>query len=546
MIQLAATETIWQEDIVQPSGKFKEGSHIKIYLPNLPYLAISHDINGALLRPAENSKGWVYDLATSHKNTNDQIWEFNLRQGVSFQDGTAFNADAVLLNMDYFKKQPYLFSKLHQVLDRVEKVSAYKIRFHLKEPYGIFLQDAVWLQFYTKTYLEKFGWNGKPTCPNLAEPGLYGLGPYILKEGYIEGNRSSAKAVLEANPNYWGKKAKIEKITIYTKQDLNKSMNDIMNKEGELDLCPIPFSREVETVQSPHAKLLVTPSLNNYAMHINMINADKALMDNNVRYIINHCIDQEILLNLSMLGEGLMSPTMVSPLFYRVGDVIKNLDEKGVFQPKKHLDSIEKMAQYMRNLLDKRGQKTLPLKLLLQKSYSYLVPDLKYFMSLVNIELIPVYAEKESDVFTQLFKTHKSENETAWDLLLWGNYDWFKHPWAAFFVYRPFNAWSTLPPNPTLSNMTDQIFKLNVESKDYTQLLGDLITYVYQNNLMVYLPTPNNVFAANKEVYFKPGKSAYVYLRDLEVSDWHWSLRKNKPLPPERQKPYMMKRYHAE
>ena len=79
LIQLAATETIWQEDIVQPSGKFKEGSHIKIYLPNLPYLAISHDINGALLRPAENSKGWVYDLATSHKNTNDQIWEFNLR-----------------------------------------------------------------------------------------------------------------------------------------------------------------------------------------------------------------------------------------------------------------------------------------------------------------------------------------------------------------------------------------------------------------------------------------------------------------------------------
>jgi hypothetical protein len=31
------------------SGKFRAGSHVKLFVPNLSYLAISHAINGALL-----------------------------------------------------------------------------------------------------------------------------------------------------------------------------------------------------------------------------------------------------------------------------------------------------------------------------------------------------------------------------------------------------------------------------------------------------------------------------------------------------------------
>ena len=199
------------------TGEFREGSHVKLFLPNLPYLAISHAINASLVRPANNDRGWQYDLAVSHQNIDDRVWEFRLRQGVHFQDGSPFNADSVLLNMDYFKRQPFSFTKLSKILDRVEKVDDYTVRFYLTEPYGVFLHDANWLQFYTREYLEKHGWNGKPTCPNLAEPGPFGLGPYILQKGYIEGDRSTPEVVLRANPRYWGEdKPKVETITIYT------------------------------------------------------------------------------------------------------------------------------------------------------------------------------------------------------------------------------------------------------------------------------------------------------------------------------------------
>ena len=238
------------------TGEFRKGSHVKLFLPNLPYLAISHAINASLVRPANNDKGWQYDLAISHRSIDDRVWEFRLRQDVRFQDGSLFNADSVLLNMYYFKRQPFSFTKLSKILDRVEKVDEYTVRFYLTEPYGVFLHDANWLQFYTPEYLEKHGWNGKPTCPNLAEPGPYGLGPYILIEGYVEGDRSTPEVVLKANPQYWGDdKPKVETVTIYTGLAITEARDLALFSEGHIDITPIPFADELEAVLSPYAKL---------------------------------------------------------------------------------------------------------------------------------------------------------------------------------------------------------------------------------------------------------------------------------------------------
>ena len=54
-------EKMWRDDpsVSEVDGRLKPGSEVHLYLPNLPYLGISHDINGALLRPAENDKGEI-------------------------------------------------------------------------------------------------------------------------------------------------------------------------------------------------------------------------------------------------------------------------------------------------------------------------------------------------------------------------------------------------------------------------------------------------------------------------------------------------------
>ncbi len=98
------------------------GSHVKVFIPSLPYIYISHAINGAMIKPSDNARGWDYDMATSHRQLDDTTYEFKLRQGVQFQDGTRFDADAVVRNMDAFKLAPTLYSKIDQVFDRCEKV----------------------------------------------------------------------------------------------------------------------------------------------------------------------------------------------------------------------------------------------------------------------------------------------------------------------------------------------------------------------------------------------------------------------------------------
>ncbi|MGB5620925.1 MAG: ABC transporter substrate-binding protein [Gammaproteobacteria bacterium] len=528
------------------TGELREGSHIKLFLPNLPYLAISHAVNASLVRPANNDRGWQYDLATSHRNIDDMIWEFRLREGVRFQDGSPFNADSVLLNMEYFRQQPFTFTKLSTILDRVEKIDDYAVRFVLTEPYGVFLHDANWLQFYTPEYLEKHGWNGKPTCPNLAEPGPFALGPYVLSEGYVEGDRSTPEVVLKANPAYWGEdKAKVETITIYTNLPIEEAHELALQDEGRLDITPVPFAHAADTVLSPHAKLAVSPSMNNYAMHFNMLNGSAAVLDDRIRYVINHAIDQEYLLNLSMLGEGVMSPTTVSPNFYRVAEAIRSLDDYFAEYRATRDFGVQALRALVQDYQRENGldpAQPLQLTLLAQESFLFLTRDIQYFLEQVNIDLRAEVVDSEKQVFRQLFDTQDATNEIAWDLLLWGNFDWYKHPWAAFFVYLPGTAWSTLPDNPELVDLTQRLLRTDIESDDYVPLLAEFIRYVYERNYMVFLPNPNNVYAVNKEVSFQPGRSAFVYLRDLEVTDLHWSQRGGAPYPTERMRPLQVSR----
>ncbi len=496
------------------------GSHLKIHIPSLPYLYVSHAINGALFRPANNERGWKYDLAVSHEKMSDTIYEFKLRQGVNFQDGTPFNADMVLLNMEYFKQKPFLYSKMHEVFDYVEKIDEFTVRFHLTQKYGIFLNDLVWVQFYTPTYLEKFGWNGKPTCPNLAEPGAYGIGPYILTEGYIEGDRKTPKAELVANPNYWDKNyPKIEKITVYTEYDSNKAKNDVLYQENILDITPIAFENKVETILSPYAKLLISPSTDSYAIHINMRTGNPALLKKEVRLALNQALNRKYLLYFVYEGEGQISSTLASPNFPGVQEVsqfIKPYDESSdPYAP-------EEQAR-LKSILD-----GLTLKVLTQERFLFLWRGIEYQLGKVGVKLDLNVTHTETIIFRELLLTNEKKNTIDWDLLIWGNDDWFFfHPWTAFFVYRTHNVWSTIFPDPIMDNYIEEMFKVAVDEPGYSSVIKSIMQRAHNNAYMLFVPTPNKVFAVNKEVIFTPYKMASVPLWEIELTTDHASIRRD-------------------
>ena len=529
-------------------GTFKKGSHVKLFLPYLPYVAITHSINGTLCRPSNNEKGWEYYLASSHTHVDNRVFEFKLKKGIHFQDGTPFNADSVVMNMRFFKEKPFTYTKLCEIFDRVDRVDDYTVRFILTEPNGVFLHDLIQLPFYTKKYLDKFGWNGKSVCANLAEPGPYGLGPYILTEGYLEGDRNTPIVVLKADPNYWGEnKPKVETITIHTALNIEEAAGLALMREGEIDITPIPFSFEVETVMSQYAKIITSPSTNHYAVHFNLVNGSKAILNDQIRYAINRSIDKEMLLNLSMMGEGVITPTMVSPHFYKVKKALK-INEP-FFEKQESIFEYNDKNTYLKKIVmdfqRENGMDTkipLEINMITQESFLFIARDIKFFLSKININLTLDVVQDEKATFEQLFSTHKNQNSKKWDILIWANFDWFRHPWTAFFVYRPDDAWSSLPKNTTLTKYCDQLLTVSEESPKYIPLISDLIKYVYQNDYMLFLPSPNAIYAVNKEVVFHPRMSTIVPLWELEVTDLHWSLRGSKAYPENLKRPFNITR----
>ncbi|MGB7343974.1 MAG: ABC transporter substrate-binding protein [Pirellulaceae bacterium] len=507
------------------SGLVK-GSHVKVFIPSLPYLYTSHAINGALIRPSAGERGWEYDMAVDHQKIDDTTYEFRLRQGVRFQDGTPFNADAVVLNMEYFKQAPVKYSKIDEVFDRAEKIDDYTVRFHLTQKYGSFMNDVIWMQFYTEAYLKKNpgGWNGKANCPNLSMPGPYGLGPYILTEGFIEGDRQTSKAVLKANPYYWDPQyPKVETITVFTELESQQAKQMALYEEGQVDITIIPPEDKVETVLSPYSKLVISPSTDNVAIHINMINGNPRLKEKAVRRALNEALHQENLLHFVYENEGYLSP--ISPHFPGVNEVSKTLLPYAL----DHDPYAQENQQRLHSVLS-----GLTLQVLTQDRFLPLWRGIETQLIRVGVSLDIEVVRSEKKIFGPLLKTNAGQNEKQWDLLIWGNDDWyFNHPFTAFFVFRTNNVWSTVYPDPIMDGYIEDMFRATVGEPDFAGVCEQIMRRAYDEAYMLFVPTPNKVFAVNKEVAFGPYKMACIPLWKLEVTDQHWSVRGKGRVYPE-------------
>lgn len=496
------------------------GSHVKVFIPSLPYLYTSHAVNGAMIKPSNNDQGWEYDMAIDHRVIDAKTYEFDLRPNVTFQDGTPFNADAVVRNMDAFAEQPVQYSKINEVFDYAEKIDDLTVRFHLKEEYGCFMNDLIWMQFYTDEYLRvNGGWNGKANCPNLSRPGPYGLGPYILTEGYIEGDRATAEAVFKANPYYYDPEyPKVETITVYTKLDTVEAKDSVLYREGEVDIALMPPQYKVETILSPHGKVVTSYSNDNIAIHMNLINGNPRLRETEVRRALNQALHQENLLHFVFENEGVLSPTQASPSFPGVGEVAKTLKPYS-------LVSDPYLPENQAALED--TLKGLRLKVLTQDHFLPLWRGIESQLNKVGVTLDVEVTPSENEIFGPLLQTNAGKNEKQWDLLVWGNDDWFfNHPFTAFFVYRTDNVWSTVYPDETMNALIDEMFLISVDDPRFVDVSRRIMQRAYDEAYMLFVPTPNKVFAVNKEVVFEPYRMACAPLWKIQITDEHWSIRK--------------------
>ena len=496
-----------------------KGSHIKVFMPSIPYHYISKLINGTLLRIADTPQGWEYMMATEYIQIDDVTYEFALRQGVKFQDGTDFNADSVVHNFNAFLKNPYTYTDIHNRLKSVEKINPYRVRFHLYKPYGMFLHDLAAINLYSDTYLQKFTWQGGATGANTQEAGNYGLGPYILTQGYAIGRKQTPIITLKANPFYYkSTQPYIETITIYTQLTADESVKMALDKEGELDITPIPFNKKTEATLSPYAKLLTMPSTNNIMIYFNLMNKKSVLNRKEVRIALNKAINQPRLLNFVYKNEGQLAPTEASTNYQSVKEASQTLKTYGE-------TILEQEKEEIKTILS-----GITLNVLTQDRFMFLWKGIEYQLNQFGVQLNYTVTTSEKDIYEQLLTNR--EEPKAWDLLTWGNDDWFgNHPWTTFFAYRTTSEWSSIEKDDILQNEIEAFFSYPFQSSHFQQSVDKIVHHVYDNAYMLFIPSPNIVLAINKEVSYVPSSVAIMPLWEAKISKNHWSVRKGSYAP---------------
>ncbi|KAB2328641.1 glutathione ABC transporter substrate-binding protein [Cytobacillus depressus] len=142
-------------------------------------------------------------LAEEWKQLDDVTWEFKLRKDVKFHDGTPFNADAVKATFDRLL-DPNVGSPravVFKMVQEVKVVDEYTVQFILSEPFSPLLSILSSHEggIISPKAIEKFGEK------IINEPN--GTGPLVF-ESWTPGQ----EIVFTKNNEYWGNKAKVDKV----------------------------------------------------------------------------------------------------------------------------------------------------------------------------------------------------------------------------------------------------------------------------------------------------------------------------------------------
>lgn len=229
-------------------------------------------------------------LAESWDISEDGLeYMFHLRKGVTFHDGSTFDAKDVIATFDYMKeKQPSYFTSIAGY----EATDDYTVAVHMSAPYAYFINilGSLWFRMLSAEALEAYG-DTDIRC-------AVGTGPF-----YIEANNTGERVITKAYQDYWDKDniAYIETVNYNIITDSNTAFMSIQS--GQNDVLAFSTALQYTTAQAD-------PSLSTYEI-INPcnwclgINSTVAPLDKfEVRKAIDMCIDKEAVNQAGFDGLG--------------------------------------------------------------------------------------------------------------------------------------------------------------------------------------------------------------------------------------------------
>lgn len=249
------------------------------------------------------------DLATSWQYPSPTELVFTLRTDVKFQDGTPFNADAVVFNINRILTTPSSprLSEISTVKD-VVAVDASHVKFDLKAAFApllLTLTDRAGMML-SPTAVQQLGATTLATAPTNA-----GSGPFMFKE-WVKGDHLT----IVRNPHYWQKDSQgvaLPYLSSVTYHPITDSTVEYTNLQtGNIDVADtVDPSLVAQAKADPDLIYKQEASLSFAGFELN---TKAPPLDNvNVRQAIAWAVNRSEILNTVLKGVGVLAQGPLSP-----------------------------------------------------------------------------------------------------------------------------------------------------------------------------------------------------------------------------------------
>jgi peptide/nickel transport system substrate-binding protein len=466
----------------------------------------------------DKDSNFVPCLAESWKWNDERTIEFKLRQGVFFHNGEPFNAEAVRLNWEaYSKLKNPSFPGYSSIRNGTEfkVIDDYTVRFTFPEPDGLALMRVRFFFQFAPALLKihKFGEN---QWGYISEPGPWGTGPFKLVEGGIQVLKPSDRIVLEAYNGYWDKRYPKVKTVIFDNRFTNnreEAMRLCRETEDGLDI--VSYIRPVDTLkvaESPFAKVVKSRDVTQLHAAINQRKENSKWRDIRLRKALNYAIDREELLRYAAKGNAYNLSGHIPPgarghnpnltLYTYDTTKAKSLLAEAGYPDGFEITIICPEAQDLEVQVLKRMFERIGLK--------------------VNLQVLP-FNEWVRKIWT---RTEKFALEQEWDLSICFNTDVFGHSGGSHLtmLYLDASELRWIEYDSVYEKMWKDMAG-TVDEKAQDEKMRQMDQYVYDRAYAVFIYSPLNLYAVNKEVNFVPQRFLYLRLKETSVSDTHWSVR---------------------
>ncbi|MDQ0209334.1 glutathione ABC transporter substrate-binding protein [Alkalicoccobacillus murimartini] len=290
--------------------------------------AVSLDLHGSNDTYSSNVASNIYEtlvfhdkdlelqdgLAESHEQLDANTWVFNLREGVTFHDGSEFNAEVVKANLDRIL-DPAIASQrafLYDMIEEVEIIDDYTVEITTEYPFaplpahlahnggGMMSGEMIAADY--------------EAMENGEEPGSV-INQEAIGTGYFKFDSWSPGNELKIvkNEDYWGDAAKVDSVTFRVVPEDGTRIADLNTGAAHIadPLSPSDVS-QIEATEGMYIESTESVAM----MYIGFNSQKEPFDDPNVRKALSMAINKQSIIDGIYDGHGLEAKSPLAPKVY--------------------------------------------------------------------------------------------------------------------------------------------------------------------------------------------------------------------------------------